>query len=328
MNYQKIYDDLITKRIQNPCQSDYSENHHIKPKSIYPELEHEPTNIIKLAYREHFVAHLLLVKIFKQAGDKKNEQRMANAVIRMSRHKKYERISSHEYAKIKSSLKGNGPNKGRKFSLEARKHMSEGQKGKIPYNKGKCGLLYAVNNGTITKMIPCAELNTYIDNGWVRGRIKGQYRLSAKTRLKISNANKGKKKPNVSKALKGRPTWNKGKHYKQSDLVHHNRAIKRQAIETQQIIEQYLEYAQKISMYQNEIQQLQAQQKILQDNLMLIPTEILTMAIAEIKLPAMMNINGGGSGTNCVGVTAMDQFIQLLTVEKLGVLTPHKAPAK
>ena len=61
---------------------------------------------------------------------------------------------------------------------------------------------------------------------------------------------------------------------------------------------------------------------------MLIPTEILTMAIAEIKLPAMMNINGGGSGTNCVGVTAMDQFIQLLTVEKLGVLTPHKAPAK
>ena len=50
-------------------------------------------------------------------------------------------------------------------------------------------------------------------------------------------------------------------------------------------------------------------------------------AIAGVKLPAMMNINGGGSGTNSVGVTAMDQFIQLLTVEKLGALTPHKAPA-
>jgi hypothetical protein len=50
-------------------------------------------------------------------------------------------------------------------------------------------------------------------------------------------------------------------------------------------------------------------------------------AIAGVKLPAMMNINGGGSSTNGVGVTAMDQFIQLLTVEKLGALTPHKAPA-
>ena len=84
---------------------------------------------------------------------------MANAVMRMSRHKKYERISSREYDKIKSSLKGNGPNKGRKFSLEARRHMSEAQKGKIPYNKGKRGLLYTVNNGKITKMIPCSELN-------------------------------------------------------------------------------------------------------------------------------------------------------------------------
>ena len=316
MNYQKIYDDLIAKRIQDVNTTVFCEKHHIKPKSIYPELEHESSNIVRLTYREHFVAHLLLVKIYKQLGDKVNEQKMANAVMRMSRHKKYERISSREYDKVKSSLKGNGPNKGRKFSLEARKHMSEAQKGKTPYNKGKRGLLYTVNNGKITKMIPCAELNNYLNDGWVRGRIKGQYKLSASTRLKISAATKGKKKPNTSKALKGRPSWNKGKHYKQSDLVHYNRALQKSIIETQQSLEQYLAYAQQISVYQNEILTLQKlQQQLVQDKLREIPYDILNKAIAGVKLPQMMNIGSGTDGKN--NITALDQFIQLMTVEKM-----------
>lgn len=316
MNYQKIYDDLIAKRIQDVNTTAFCEKHHIKPKSIYPELEHESSNIVRLTYREHFVAHLLLVKIYKQLGDKVNEQKMANAVMRMSRHKKYERISSREYDKIKSSLKGNGPNKGRKFSLEARKHMSEAQKGKTPYNKGKRGLLYTVNNGKITKMIPCAELNNYLNDGWVRGRIKGQYKLSASTRLKISAATKSKKKPNTSKALKGRPSWNKGKHYKQSDLVHYNRTLQKSIIETQQSLEQYLAYAQQISVYQNEILTLQKlQQQLVQDKLREIPYDILNKAIAGVKLPQMMNIGSGTDGKN--NITALDQFIQLMTVEKM-----------
>lgn len=322
MNYQKIYDDLIAKRIQDVNTTAFCEKHHIKPKSIYPELEHESSNIVRLTYREHFVAHLLLVKIYKQLGDKVNEQKMANAVMRMSRHKKYERISSREYDKIKSSLKGNGPNKGRKFSLEARKHMSEAQKGKTPYNKGKRGLLYTVNNGKITKMIPCAELNNYLNDGWVRGRIKGQYKLSASTRLKISAATKGKKKPNTSKALKGRPSWNKGKHYKQSDLVHYNRTLQKSIIETQQSLEQYLAYAQQISVYQNEILTLQKlQQQLVQDKLREIPYDILNKAIAGVKLPQMMNI-GSGDGSN--GNDSLSQLIQTMTLEKLNAVAPAK----
>lgn len=319
MNYQKIYNDLIAKRIQDVNTTSFCEKHHIKPKSIHPELEHESSNIVRLTYREHFVAHLLLVKIYKQLGNKVNEQKMANAVMRMSRRKKYERISSREYDKIKSSLKGNGPNKGRKFSLEARIHMSEAQKGKIPYNKGKRGLLYAVNNGKITKMIPCAELNNYLSNGWIRGRIKGQYKLSASTRLKISAATKGKKKPNTSKALKGRSTWNKGKHYKQSDLVHHNRALQKSIIETQQSLEQYLAYAQQISVYQNEILAIQKlQQQLIQDKLREIPHDILNKAITTLKLHMMMNI-----GTDAEGKTVdntLDQLIQIMTIEKTETL--------
>ena len=52
-------------------------------------------------------------------------------------------------------------------------------------------------------------------------------------------------------------------------------------------------------------------------------------AIAGVKLPTMMNIGGGADGKT--GVSALDQFIQLLTVEKLDkpAVTPiPPAPAK
>lgn len=75
------------------------------------------------------------------------------------------------------------------------------------------------------------------------------------------------------------------------------------------------------------ITELQQAELELQKSIAQFKWDAIGKAIAGVKLPAMMNINGGGSGTNGVGVTAMDQFIQLLTVEKLGVLTPHKAPA-
>ena len=48
--------------------------------------------------------------------------------------------------------------------------------------------------------------------------------------------------------------------------------------------------------------------------------ESIGKAIAGVKLPAMMNIGGGSDGKS--GVSALDQFIQLLTAEKLGAITP------
>jgi len=50
--------------------------------------------------------------------------------------------------------------------------------------------------------------------------------------------------------------------------------------------------------------------------------ESIGKAIAGVKLPTMMNIGSGVDGKN--GVSALDQFIQLLTAEKLGAITPAK----
>lgn len=45
----------------------YAEKHHILPKSLYPEYEHDPRNIICLSAKEHYIAHLLLYRAFPKS---------------------------------------------------------------------------------------------------------------------------------------------------------------------------------------------------------------------------------------------------------------------
>jgi len=61
MNYQKIYNALISNaQVRNSLQG-YVERHHIVPKSLGG--SDESINIIHLTAREHFIAHFLLAKI-------------------------------------------------------------------------------------------------------------------------------------------------------------------------------------------------------------------------------------------------------------------------
>jgi hypothetical protein len=61
MDYKKHYDILI-ERSKTRVLEGYSEKHHILPRCMGG--SDLPSNIVKLSAREHFVAHLLLVKIY------------------------------------------------------------------------------------------------------------------------------------------------------------------------------------------------------------------------------------------------------------------------
>ena len=65
MTYSAVYCALITKRLNNPITKDdcYCETHHIIPKSEGG--SDEPDNLVNLTAREHYIAHLLLAKIYK-----------------------------------------------------------------------------------------------------------------------------------------------------------------------------------------------------------------------------------------------------------------------
>jgi hypothetical protein len=59
--YKKKYDDLIAFRIANPYEG-YTESHHIIPKCMGgPDIK---SNKVRLSAREHYIAHLMLVKIY------------------------------------------------------------------------------------------------------------------------------------------------------------------------------------------------------------------------------------------------------------------------
>lgn len=63
MTYSAVYCALIEKRRQHPLQdSVYGEVHHVIPKSEGGDDSKE--NLVRLTAREHYIAHLLLAKIY------------------------------------------------------------------------------------------------------------------------------------------------------------------------------------------------------------------------------------------------------------------------
>ena len=78
MNYSKIYSNLI-QNAQNRILVGYKETHHIIPRSVGG--TDNPTNLVDLTAREHYVAHILLAKIYGGT--------LWHAVNLMGRQKKY-----------------------------------------------------------------------------------------------------------------------------------------------------------------------------------------------------------------------------------------------
>lgn len=64
MDYQKIYDLLCERGKQKRKLNGYCETHHIVPRCMGG--NNEESNLTVLTYREHFIAHLLLTKIYKK----------------------------------------------------------------------------------------------------------------------------------------------------------------------------------------------------------------------------------------------------------------------
>lgn len=145
MNYKKIYDDLISRAKKRVIlKYVYVEKHHIEPKCICPGKTKDKNNIVKLYAREHFIAHLLLCRIYP------HENKLFYAVIRMLNTKKYKHVRNNKYyehlRKIASkSLKGqnnpnynnhklsgkNHPNYGKKFSEETKRKIGIKSKGRV-----------------------------------------------------------------------------------------------------------------------------------------------------------------------------------------------------
>ena len=129
MTYSAIYCALISKRLERPIskKDGYCECHHIIPKSEGG--SDEQYNLVNLTAREHYIAHLLLARIY-------NDRKMwlaLNRLVHGNDFKKYNHVSSRMYQtlkeKFRTSLLGHHNGLGKKRTAETRERMRQSKLG-------------------------------------------------------------------------------------------------------------------------------------------------------------------------------------------------------
>ena len=154
MNYEKIYHNIINNRLENPVLNEYTECHHILPRSLGG--SDDKSNLVNLLAREHFICHLLLTKMYKEGSVE--WIKMIKAFMMMYQSSKahadqrYSDNKWYEYLRINFS-----------------KAQSINQSGKGNSGYGTSWICNYELNKTIK--IKKNELQEYLDNGWVKGRI-------------------------------------------------------------------------------------------------------------------------------------------------------------
>lgn len=148
MNYLKAYERLI-ERARLRTLEGYGENHHILPRCMGGSDEKE--NIARLTGREHFVAHVLLVKIYPK------EHKLIYAVNSMCRfNKKQERSKNRMYGWL------------RERHAEVVSERNRQNVGILNSQYGTCWVYF----GNISKKIKKEHLEQYLLEGWSKGRRK------------------------------------------------------------------------------------------------------------------------------------------------------------
>lgn len=102
------------------------ENHHIIPRSIAPDLVKDTSNIVRLTYREHYIAHWLLTKIYTEGKEHKSMVYAFYLFHSWNKNKGYFNSKAYETNREEwmKFLIGKSP------SLETRRKISAGNKGK------------------------------------------------------------------------------------------------------------------------------------------------------------------------------------------------------
>lgn len=174
MNYQKIYDALIQKRKQFPANKEfnYSETHHIIPKSIDRNKEKDPNNLVSLSARKHFIAHVLLVKIYEKQQNKEKYFKSILAINLMinknSKRKEWNKLKlnskKYEFLRIKAANIN---------SIIAKKWMKENKEKISGKNNSSYGTIWIKN--LLTNENKKIKKGKSIPEGWIKGRFVPDY---------------------------------------------------------------------------------------------------------------------------------------------------------
>ena len=117
MKYLKHYCVLMRAAENRETPTQYTERHHIFPKSIYG----NNTRVVRLTAREHFIAHLLLEKGLRQRyGNSIKTRKALHAVMYMGRNNMYRNSKLYSVARERfaKQMSGTGAPKSKLTEVE------------------------------------------------------------------------------------------------------------------------------------------------------------------------------------------------------------------
>jgi hypothetical protein len=103
--YKKWYYQIITNRLKNPIIGEYTETHHIVPRSLGG--SDDASNLIELSAREHYICHLLLTSMFPPASVECKKMWKAFALMAWYKNDNQKRnyeVNSKLYEKLKKEF--------------------------------------------------------------------------------------------------------------------------------------------------------------------------------------------------------------------------------
>lgn len=225
MNYERIYHSIINNRLNNPVLNEYTECHHILPRSLGG--LNNKSNLVNLLAREHFICHLLLTKMYKE-GSVEWVKMMKAFEYMYSHSTEQQRYSDNKWYEY---LKTN-------FS----KAQSIAQSGK---NNSMYGTSWICNyklNKTIK--VKQDELQEYLDNGWIKGRIintENYYSCKGCLYVKKDGIKKQIKQDELQEYLNNGWIWNnKNKQRKSREILIFNEITNEKIKITINLLQNYL----------------------------------------------------------------------------------------
>jgi hypothetical protein len=186
--YYKIIDRAIFRDL-----SGYSEKHHVIPKSLGG--TDESSNIVRLTAKEHFICHLLLVKMTTGTQRSKMAQAAWMMVSTSSTQNRY-KITGKTYQFLKEEM-----------SL-SKKGITTWNKGKSPSDETKRKLRAATLNHLV-KQGKLTEEEAAFRNSQPLGPKPKDPKKKRKSASGWKWSEEDRRK--LSESRKGRTPWNKGK---------------------------------------------------------------------------------------------------------------------
>lgn len=226
MNYHRQYRQLIFRAVIRGRLTDYCERHHVVPKCLGGSDHY--TNLVWLTPEEHYVAHLLLVKMnpgnvklvyaalmmtAKGTGHRRSNKLYGWIKRKVSEARKGKPFSPEHIAKLKAAQLGRkrGPQ-----SEEHRRRISESQKGRqVPRERVESQRLKLLGrrNGPHSeeakKKMSQAKMGHPVSEG-TRAKLRAAMLGTKRGPYQISEESRRLKSINIRKALADRRASLKG----------------------------------------------------------------------------------------------------------------------